>query len=56
MFTAKRQKIVSKSINWSGLLLHGALMKGESIHGIAQDCLLDFFLQKYYLDTSNFEN
>ena len=22
-------------INWSGLLLHGALMKGEAIHSIA---------------------
>jgi hypothetical protein len=35
-----------RKINWEGLLVHGALMKGEAIFDIAKDCLVKFFLKE----------
>lgn len=39
-------KVQSRAFNWEGLLLHGALMKGEAIHDIAKDCIVKFFVKK----------
>lgn len=41
---SKKIKIKRKKLNWEGLLMHGALMKGEAIHDIAKDCLTKFLL------------
>lgn len=42
-----KSKVVDyKFLNYEGLLLHGALMKGDSIHNIAADCLIRFLLKK----------
>ena len=42
----EKTTIKRKSFNLEGLLLHGALMKGEAIHDIAKDCLVKFFIKK----------
>jgi hypothetical protein len=39
-------KIKRKRINWTGLLMHGALMKGEAIHDIASECMVKFVQMK----------
>ena len=39
-------QIQRKKINLEGLLLHGALMKGQAIHDIAKDCMVKFFIKK----------
>lgn len=35
----------SHHFNWQGLLMHGALMKGEAIHDIAADCLIKYLIR-----------
>jgi hypothetical protein len=31
--------------NWSGVVFHGALMKGEAIHQIAAECIIRYFFK-----------
>lgn len=31
--------------NWSGVVFHGALMKGEAIHRIAAECIIRYFFK-----------
>lgn len=44
-FSSEMVRIKRREINWEGLLMHGALMKGEAIHDIAKDCLVKFFFK-----------
>ena len=34
--------------NLEGFLVHGALLKGDSVHDIGAECLIRYFLKEYY--------
>jgi hypothetical protein len=37
-----------ETLNLQGLLVKGALMKGDAVHDIGVECLIKYFLKLYY--------